>query len=116
MTVIARNGRKATADLTDSMLSPETLARAILFQLHERNPGEGAIWISLLAIWPIKWSADIAKSTVTLYSAPCAAKFTIMICWIAHMSHLPPPDVRRSIATQGLAGVPSSAPARIFAP
>ena len=40
MTVTARNGGKATADLTDSMLSPETLARAILFQLHERKSGE----------------------------------------------------------------------------
>ena len=40
MTVFARNGRTATADLTDSMLSPETLARAILFQLHERNRRE----------------------------------------------------------------------------
>ena len=45
MTVIARDGSTATADLTDSMLSPETLARAILFQLHEasreRNSPEG---------------------------------------------------------------------------
>ena len=40
MTVFAHNGRTATADLTNSMLSPETLARAILFQLHARNPGE----------------------------------------------------------------------------
>ena len=40
MTVIARDGSTATADLTDSMLSPETLARAILFQLHETKPGE----------------------------------------------------------------------------
>ena len=40
ITVIARNGSTATADLTDSMLSPETLARAILFQLHETKPGE----------------------------------------------------------------------------
>jgi hypothetical protein len=37
MTVAARNGDKATADLMESMLSPETLARAILFQLHERK-------------------------------------------------------------------------------
>jgi hypothetical protein len=40
MTVIARDGSTATADLTESMLSPETLARAILFQLHARNTGE----------------------------------------------------------------------------
>ena len=40
MTVIARNGRTATANLTDSLLTPETLARAILFQLRERTPGE----------------------------------------------------------------------------
>ena len=33
MTVIARDGRTATADLTGSMLSPETLARAILFSI-----------------------------------------------------------------------------------
>ena len=40
MTVIARNGGTATANLTDSLLTPETLARAIPFQLHERTPGE----------------------------------------------------------------------------
>ena len=40
MTVIAGNGSTATANLTDNMLTPETLARAILFQLHEREPGE----------------------------------------------------------------------------
>jgi hypothetical protein len=37
MTVIARNGRTATANVADNMLTPETLARAILFQLHERE-------------------------------------------------------------------------------
>ena len=36
MTVIARNGT-ATANVADNMLTPETLARAILFQLHERE-------------------------------------------------------------------------------
>ena len=40
MTVTAHNGGTATANLTDSMLTPETLARAILFQLHERTTEE----------------------------------------------------------------------------
>ena len=40
VTVTAHNGGTATANLTDSMLTPETLARAILFQLHERTTEE----------------------------------------------------------------------------
>jgi hypothetical protein len=40
MTVTARDGSKATANVADNMLSPKTLARAILFQLHERTPAE----------------------------------------------------------------------------
>jgi hypothetical protein len=38
ITVTARDGRTKTADIKESMLSPETLARMLLLQLHER-PG-----------------------------------------------------------------------------
>jgi len=42
ITVTARDGRTKTADIKESMLSPETLARMLLLQLHEE--GQRAGW------------------------------------------------------------------------
>jgi hypothetical protein len=38
MTVTARGGRKRTAEIKDSLLSPETLAKTLLYQLHRNEP------------------------------------------------------------------------------
>jgi hypothetical protein len=38
VTVTAPNGRTTTAEIEDSMLSPQTLAKALLFRLHRIVP------------------------------------------------------------------------------
>jgi hypothetical protein len=37
VTVTTSDGRTLAAEINDSMLSPETLARTLLFQLHEKG-------------------------------------------------------------------------------
>ena len=37
ITVTARNGRTKTADIEEGMLSPETLAKMLLLQLHREG-------------------------------------------------------------------------------
>ena len=46
ITVTARDGRTKTAEIEESMLSPETLARMLLLQLHEEGQRAG---------WPRRW-------------------------------------------------------------
>ena len=41
ITVTARDGRTKTADIKESMLSPETLARMLLLQLHQERRRAG---------------------------------------------------------------------------
>jgi hypothetical protein len=37
ITVTARDGRTMTAEIKESMLSPETLAKTLLLQLHQEG-------------------------------------------------------------------------------
>jgi hypothetical protein len=40
VTVTTRDGRTRSAAIEESMLGPETLAKTLLFQLHEDEPEE----------------------------------------------------------------------------